>query len=497
MAPRKLPKLLSKTKIMRGYQCLKNIYLTIHHPQLEAPITADQQARFDQGNEVGVEARSRFPGGVLVDNLPWDFGGSLKRTRELLAQKTEVIFEAAFEYNGCYARADVITYSKDTQRWQIYEVKSSTKLKPEHIDDVGLQAWILAKSGLPIEKIHVMYLNSECRYPNLQNLFVTEDLTDRIRQAYPDILPRVSQIFTAIKGEEVPDVDIGPQCTSPYDCGFKEYCWKQHKVPEFSLLDMPGLRDKKWELYKQGIIQVTDSRFSDATALQQRIIQAEASGQRYVDATGICSELQNWKFPLVFLDFESINSAIPQYVGQSPYMHIPFQFSVDVLEHWEGPLKHHEYLHTDASDPRPELIPQLLAACGTEGSIVAYYAQFESSRIREMADVFPEKAEMLLALNERMVDPLPILREHVYDVAFKGSFSLKAVAPALLGASQSYQGMTVADGSAAQRAFLELVNPQTAPDRKEELRQAMLEYCGKDTAVMVDLVRWLYSNCAK
>ena len=84
---RPLPKLLSKTKIMRGYQCLKNIYLTVHHPDLEAPISPDQQAVFDQGNAVGEVARQKFPGGVLVDNKPWDFFGSLKRTRELLAQQ--------------------------------------------------------------------------------------------------------------------------------------------------------------------------------------------------------------------------------------------------------------------------------------------------------------------------------------------------------------------------------------------------------------------------
>ena len=146
---------------MKGYRCLKSIYLTIHHPELEAPITADQQALFDQGNAIGEEARKRFPGGVLVDNKPWDFFGSLKKTRELIALKTEIIYEAAFEFKGCYARADIIQYSKDSQRWKVFEVKSSTKVKDEHIDDVGLQAWIIANSGLPIDKIHIVYINND------------------------------------------------------------------------------------------------------------------------------------------------------------------------------------------------------------------------------------------------------------------------------------------------------------------------------------------------
>jgi len=122
-----IPKLLSKTRLMRGYRCLKNIYLNIHEPSLETPISEDQQAVFDQGNAVGAEARKRFPGGVLIDNKPWDFIGSLKRTRELIANKTEIIYEAAFEHQGCYARADIIRYSPSSKRWSIFEVKSSTK----------------------------------------------------------------------------------------------------------------------------------------------------------------------------------------------------------------------------------------------------------------------------------------------------------------------------------------------------------------------------------
>src|SRR3990167_5545735 len=138
-----IPKLLSKTKLMRGYRCLKCIYLTIHRPDLEPPITPDKQALFDQGNEVGTEARNYFPGGTLVDNLPWDFTGALVKTRALVAAGTPIIYEAAFEHMGCYARADIIQFNPNTQRWSIFEVKSTTKVKPEHIHDVGLQTWIM------------------------------------------------------------------------------------------------------------------------------------------------------------------------------------------------------------------------------------------------------------------------------------------------------------------------------------------------------------------
>ncbi len=487
------PKLISKTRLMRGYRCLKSIYLNIHKPKLEAPITPDQQALFNQGNIVGEKARERFHGGILVDNKPWDFVGSLKKTRELISSGAQVLYEAAFEYNGCYARADIIQLSPDTKRWKIFEVKSSTKIKNEHLDDVGLQAWIVAKSGFPIEQINILHINPECTFPNLDNLFTAVDVTSQLRDLYPDILPKVTKIFSAIKGSKTPDVDIGTHCLVPNECGFKDHCWKESGVPELSVFNLPKIKDKKWEFYSSGIIKLDDDRLTGLDPLQQRVVDVFKSGERFIDFSGVSSAIKNWKFPLVFLDFETIGPAIPRYNGTRPYQQVPFQFSV---HRWDTPtsqLKHFEYLHETADDPRPALIDALLSTCGTEGSIVAYYEKFESSRIREMAETFPGKAEALLALLARIVDPLPVIRDHVYDNAFHGSFSLKAVAPAILGDSQSYDGMDIPNGTAAQRAFEELVNSNSTSERKAELRSAMLEYCHKDTLVMVDLVKWLFS----
>jgi hypothetical protein len=301
---RKLPKLLSKTKVMRGYRCLKNVYQTIHNPDLEAPITKEQQALFDQGNQVGEDARKKFPGGVLVDNKPWDFFGSLKATRELIKNE-KIIYEAAFEYKGCYARADVIVFSDETKRWSVYEVKSSTKVKPEHIDDVGLQSWIIANSGLPIESIFVLHLNPECVFPNLENLFVEENVTELLRERYSDIAPKLNEIFGVIRQESIPAIDLGPYCLSPGECGFKDACWKEKKIPKVSVFNLPKINDKKWKLYDEGIISLNDERLSGLSDLQQRVVDSYTSGERFIDRSVISSELKAWKYPFTFLDFET------------------------------------------------------------------------------------------------------------------------------------------------------------------------------------------------
>lgn len=477
---------------MRGYQCLKNIYLTVHSPEWESPITPDRQAVFDQGNRVGEVARERFPGGLLVDNPPWDFIGSLAKTRGLINQNTATLYEAAFEFNGFYARADILTFSKDTQRWKMFEVKSSTKLKDEHIDDIGLQAWIIAKSGLPLEQINLLHLNSECRYPDLSKLFISIDLTQKIRDIYPSILPKVSEILTTIKKDVAPPITIGSYCTEPYECGFMAHCWKD--IPKPSIFNLPKISSKKWDLYSQGIISLDDPKLIDLSPIQERVIQVHRTKIRFVDQEGIKSALSAWTFPLVFLDFETINPAIPRYLGCSPYQHVPFQYSVHILNALDGEPIHKEFLHTDSSDPRPLLIPRLIEDCAGEGSIVAYYGKFESDRISEMAEHYPKYKNDLEMIKNRIVDPLPVIRNHVYDEKFNGSYSLKAVAPGILGKEQSFDGMLISNGLAAQRGFEEIIGDNTTEERKAELIYGILEYCKKDTFVMVELVKWLFKE---
>lgn len=481
---------------MRGVQCPKSLYLTIHHPEAETPITAEQEARFEQGHEVGVRARSRFPAGVLVENPPWDFIGSLKKTRELLASQTEVIFEAAFEYKGLYARADILVFSKETGRWSVFEVKSSLKVKPEQIEDLRLQTWIMVQCGLPLEKLVILHLNPECVHPHLETLFVEVDVTEKIREGYKEVRPRLQDFFSLLKAQTPPEADLGPHCDLPYPCHFKAHCWREKKIPAMSVFQLPQIQDRLWDLYRQGLVSLQDPRLpnlSGLTELQRRVVEVTNSGVRVLNPQGIAQALAEWKFPLVFLDFETLNPALPQHPGARPYSHVPFQFSAHV---WRAPdngknLEHFEYLQNEAGDPRAALVETLLQACGEKGSIVAYYGKFEKDRLQELADWMPDRRESLLALASRIVDPLPILRENVYDREFYGSFSLKKVAPALLGTEASYENLSVADGLMCQRAFAQMMDAQTPAGKKEELRKAILQYCRQDTWVLVCLTRWM------
>lgn len=490
--PKKIPSLISKTKIMQGYQCLKNIYLSVHQKSLIPPVGPELQALFDQGNAVTVEARKRFPGGALVDNPAFDFVGSLQKTRELLAQHTPVIFEAAFEYKGCYARADIIEYNPLTQRWSIFEVKSATKVKDEHLDDVGLQVWIMANAGLPIEKISVMHLNNLCKFPDLSNLFIQEDVTDKLRALHTSISPKLNNIFQALRSDQVPAVDVGKHCTEPRDCQFMDYCWSAKRWTKPNLFDLPGMYTKRWELFDKGFVDLNSIPEESLSEKEKQYLEVLKTGKRYVDKNHVKEEISKWKFPLVFLDFETLNPAIPVFVGTGPFTQVPFQFSVHVLEALDSEPIHYEFLAEPGEDPRTYLVSKLIEACRGEGSVVAYYARFESERIQDLEIFAPEYARELALIRSRLVDPLPIIKEAIYDAKFGSSYSLKSVGPALLGDIFSYEHMTVGDGGEAQRAYEEYRRPGTSESRKNELKTALLEYCKKDTFVVVELVKWLY-----
>ncbi|MGZ3688292.1 MAG: DUF2779 domain-containing protein [Bdellovibrionota bacterium] len=478
---------LSKTRLMRGIQCAKALYFTVYRRELEAKPGPEQQAVFDQGNQVGALARERFPGGVLIDVPHYRPEEALAQTAAAIENGAEVLFEAAFEAQGVLVRVDVLR--KQSSGWELIEVKSSTQVKDEHLQDLAIQAWVLAAAGLRVNTMSVMVLNRECRYPDLSNLFVSFDRTAEVHALSESTEKVIRTLQKMIAGKQEPDVAIGAHCDSPYECAFKSHCWKG--APEISVLNIPGLRNR-WELFESGTVALSPE-IPGLSPQQLKMVRSTLSGERVVDAAQIAQALSKWEAPFSYLDFETIAPAVPRYDGVGPYQQTVFQFSLDI-EGEGGGLTHHEYLHADPSDPRPKVIAELIRTVPAQGSVIAYYSQFEEARLRELADFADHRgdsasAASLRGIADRLVDPLPVIRAHVYDPAFEGSFSIKAVAPALLGIG--YDGMEVGNGSQAQLAFEELISPRITPARKAALTRAMLEYCGQDTMAMVKLVQWM------
>ena len=484
---------LSKSKVVLGLQCPKALYLSVHQANLADDISDSQQMIFDQGHEVGILAQKYYPGGVLIDAPYKDSPLALMQTQDAIAAGTNTIYEATFIHGDVLVKIDILNRKSPKHAWEIVEVKSSTQVKDVHIPDAAVQAWVVRGAGFKLKSVSIMTINNQCTYPDLSDLFNVTDVTKEVDAYRSDIPPIVAKFKKLLGSTKSPKVDIGPHCDDPYSCGFKTHCWSACKISDVSIFDIPRLStDAKWESYRAGKIDLKSLDPDDFNATQSRMIECTVAKKRFVDSNAIAKALKAWKHPLSFLDFETIGYAIPRYNGQRPYQQLPFQFSCHIQKTSRGKLGHCEYLHSTDTDPREDISRTIVELVPESGSVVAYSMGFESGVLKTLADLFPKYRNGLLNIVDRLVDPLPIFRSSVYDPGFRGSFSIKQVAPAILGKSASYEEMDIGGGTEAQSAYMEMINPSTEKKRREELRRGLIEYCTKDTKGMVDLVSWLF-----
>ena len=285
-----------------------------------------------------------------------------------------------------------------------------------------------------------------------------------------------------------PEVPIGDHCCKPNECPFIPHC--HPPGPEYPVTDLyKATRRLKDRLAADGIMSIQDipPGYDGLSELNQRIREAVVNGTPFVDPA-VHEALAKCKFPLFFLDFETINPAIPLYVGTRPYDQIPFQWSIHRMER-DGSLTHGEFLHENLDDPRRPLLESMLRTLGTDGDILVY-SPFEATQLRAMREAYPEFAQPIEDVIARLVDMLPPIREHVYHPEFHGSFSIKSVLPALVPA-MGYDDLKITDGSSATAAFVTMMKPETPESVGAALRAELLRYCRRDTEAMVELWRRL------
>lgn len=483
------PVRLSKTRIAQGLVCEKKAYLGTHSIELSARTSKTLQARYDSGHEVGERARLLWPGGTLVEGEYWEVDQAMSATKELVDSGKNTIYEAAFGNDFFHCRIDILHRDSTSNHWNIYEVKSGVNAKPEYIFDLAIQCWILSSVGIKWDRAHLVYLNRDCRFPNLSNLFLTDDVTEAVNEILKDLDGDIMNLSEVVNLATPPLKDIGRHCVEPYQCGFKAACWKD--IPEYSVFDLP----RGWALFDKGKLKLSDVSPKDLTGTQKIPYQALTENYFYFNKTKVKSAIKKWKFPIYHLDFETINPAIPMFDGTGPYAQIPFQFSLHIQDSPGTACRHHEFLQSDKSDPRYALAKSLCDLIPESAeTVMAFNSRFENRVLKHLAEMYPDLGNSLLSIANKLVDPLPVISKNVYHKDFRGSFSLKEVAPALLGPKWKYDLLEVTDGQLAQVTFQEMIAKETPADRKQLLRKQLLEYCAQDTLAMVELVNWLFNE---
>jgi len=487
--PAPAPIRISKSKFVAGVQCLKRLYFQVHQPELA---DEGQQARLEQGHEVGLLAQRRFPGGVAV-GFENGTDHALANTAALMDDPfVPAIFEATFQHANLLVCVDILQ-RRPKNRWRLIEVKSSVEVKDYYLHDVAIQHHVLSACGLDISSACLMHLNRDYIYDghqhDLASLFTIRDLTSQVRKLDPDLPRLLKAQRKALAHASPPDISPGPQCTDPYVCEFFGHC--NPSPPEHHISSLPRLHVKKAQALSDlgvSLIREIPDDFP-LTELQTRVCASVRTGQTWLSET-TRMELSQLRYPLFFMDFESCYPAIPRFDGMGPYSQIPFQWSVHRQLADSAPLEHFEFLADDEPDPRPKFIKSLCAALGKRGQIVVYNASFETQRLNELAYALPEYRKRIQSIRRRLWDLLPFVREHVYHPQFHGSFSIKSVLPALVP-DMTYEGIDVADGIEAGLAWEQMTNGELDPVERERLRTGLLAYCRQDTLAMVKIVERL------
>jgi hypothetical protein len=482
------PRNISKSRFCVGLQCLRRLWWEVHEPDApELQVDPRQQAIYDRGHRVGELARTQFLGGTLVDFEPWEVRERLEATQAALRDGTNVVFEASFAAGGVFAALDAL--EKRRRGWGLVEVKATLDVKEQHLPDIAVQLYAARAAGLDVRRAEHMHLNRECAFPHLDALFVREEVTAAAEALLPAIPRQVRQMREALDGK-LPQIEPGEQCDTPYDCPFARRC--QPELPEHHVSTLYQARRPKLAAWLEAGIEVLHDLPDDTplSPAQTRQVRAVKAGRLVVE-DGLSAALRAIEHPAAFLDFETINPPVPVWNGCHPYEAIPVQMSCHVVG-GRGRVEHHAHLPDEPGDPRAALAEAVVEACEGARTVVAYNAGFEGRCLEHLAVAVPRLARPLRSIRGRLVDLLPIVRDHVYHPDFGGGFGLKAVLPSLVP-GLGYDDLDVADGDTASTLLegLLLAPEKLKPPERTVLRKQLLAYCERDTRALVELTQRL------
>ena len=486
------PHKISKSRFVSGAQCEKKLYFDLYRKDLKPPVSAQQQALFDTGHEIGHLAQQVFPGGIdLSPETYFDFSDAIDQTREAITKGQQTIYEAAFYYDEVLAALDIL-HHENGERWAI-EVKSSTSVKDYHLQDAALQYWVMAQSGFAPDKFFLMHINNAYvkQGPiDPKALFTLSDITAQVveKQAWvAEQLPNLK----SLQANQEPDIPIGKHCDAPFECDYKHECWK-HIPSKDSVFELTNARGKDWDLYEQGILHLANVPYDfKLSVIQQMQVEGVKFGSNFVRKDKINEFLETISYPIYYFDFETINSAIPILDGTKPFQQVPFQYSLHRVDAPGEPALHTAFLANPldftinaSNNPLKALIAQLKTEVGKEGSIVAYNASFEKTRLKEIALIFPEETEFITDLMNRFIDLMDVFKEGwYYTPAMQGSYSIKYVLPALFP-ELSYDNLAIGNGTDASNTFLSMILGSFTGN-ETLTRKQLLQYCEQDTYAMV------------
>ncbi|NQV12335.1 DUF2779 domain-containing protein [Candidatus Uhrbacteria bacterium] len=489
---------ITKTDYLEYTYCKKNLWLRKHKPELFVGVELSEFEKkiIEEGNIADEAARNLFPGGTLVDIVGIN---AVMFTQNILTTDNLTLFQGAFLSDVFFVQADIVRWNEELDGWELYEVKATNSVKRiaphHHVNDLAFQKIVIESSGISVVKAGVVHLDSEYRKSgktNYNELFVIEDLTEEVVGAEEVVRGQMEDIKTYLASSEEKGCEClyrgrNAQCTT--------FTYSNPNVPEYSVHDINRIGASKklfFDWIDRGIYTIDEIDNPDKLDATKRAqYDAYTSGKPVIDHVAIREQLAGLVFPLQFFDYEGYSSAIPRFDGFGAYEQVPFQYSLHTL-HEDGELEHREFLITEPEgDLTLPLIERMLEDFDKKGSVISWYKSYESQRNTKLAELHPEHADFLEAMNDRMFDLYDIFAKNLYvDAAFKGSASIKRVLPVLVP-ELTYKTLGIQKGDQAVERWEKMTNADTPQEEKDQIAKDLLEYCKLDTFAMVEIYRFL------
>lgn len=504
--------MLTKSDLQSYLQCPRKLWLERNQPDLKDRDDSAARRRIFDGNVVGEKARAQLGDGFLWPPAKEDPFAAAEAARELLEQAPEsAAAEVPLLRAGVYARADALVPKEG--KYILRETKASTfplkkdKVTPGspeecHLNDVAIQAWVMSGSSLQMTGCELNLLDNRWRYPgngDYSGLFRQMEVSSEIAKRLDSVQSWVEQAEAALNGG-MPDQRIGKHCGAPYECQFQSYCGALEPMleehPIELLPDKPG-KDLARKLREtKGYVSLLEPKPEEFTGKQadlyRRIQRAHRSGQGILEP-GTVQIMRGLPYPRYFFDFEGVNLPVPRWIGVRPYEQIPFQWSCHI-ERAAGVFDHAEFLDLSGNDPSIPCIEMMRQTIDSDdsGPILVYHATYERGRLEGLAERHPNYAGLLKGYASRLVDLLPIVKQHFYHPAMKGSFSIKKVL-AVIAPDLSYAKLEgVQEGTGAQLGYIDVALDQSvSTERKHTIDQQLRSYCRQDTWAMVEVAYFL------
>lgn len=487
--------LISKSRYINGLRCDKLLWCTYNDKDLFPPHGKATEGRFAQGHEVGELATQRFPGGQEAAPGKYYAEDTVPPTKVLVENRIP-IYEAGFVHGPAYVKIDILDPVGEDE-WDIYEVKSTTSYSTvKHLADVAIQKYAAKGNGLKIRNCYLMHVNNQyVRQGEVDSdaLLTSISVTDEVDTFIDQIPGDLDHMLEVINQDSYPDIPVGPHCLEVRACDLCPVCWSD--LPEHHPVTLYSGKQKGFELLERGFQDLSEiGEDAHLSGKQEIQVNAVKTGDLQVDVHRITAFLDQLKYPLTFLDFETLGSAVPLYDGTRPYQSVPFQFSMHAVNEADADPTHHGFLAEGTDDPRPGLLSALRAVVLPAGSVLAYNASFEKRVLRELAVFDPACEEWVEDVNSRMVDLLkPFSSFAVYHPAQHGSASMKAVLPALTGFD--YEDIDMG-GEDAGYEFIRITFGKVDGEDFQATRATMEEYCKLDTEGMIHIVEELQKMAA-